>query len=166
MKKDTIEKILALLFLAAAFEGCRATAGPDAGVSSTLANGSNEFEGRWSPNCERFEGFKVGNNLRANFVINSNQININIHLKISGVEDNLISIYFDSPSDLGRGGINLDWADFSKNIPIAIGEIDGKNSMRLNWSGFYNTKSFLYQWVNQPDFYEKRNVILFHRCAS
>lgn len=120
-----------------------------------------KIEGRWSSDCANFEGLRIKNN-QSIFTINSNQISINIRLIES--DNNIVNIYFESPYDLGRGGANLDWSNFSKSRPIANMRLNETNDGELKWVGFYNEKGRSYQWKNQPDFYKNSGSVHFHRC--
>ncbi len=127
---------------------------------------ASRLSGRWSPDCDNLEGIKIDGHLKAEFTINSNQIVINSILKEGGKKDGAIDVYFESPLDLGRGGMNLDWDHFSRIIRIATVKIKGENDINLNWIGFFSDKAKKYQWVSQPDFYNDNGKIDFHRCGN
>ncbi|NUY31561.1 hypothetical protein F0160_13760 [Paraburkholderia sp. JPY303] len=81
---------------------------------SKSLDSAGKLKGRWSPDCNNLEGIKMDGDLQAEFTINSNQIVINSVLKENIKEDGIINVYFESPLDLGRGGMGLDWDNFSR----------------------------------------------------
>jgi hypothetical protein len=152
-----------LPFLILVFAGsCHADG--DLVLHSKPADLANSLKGRWSADCSNFEGIEIDNTLKAEFTINSNQITINSILKRS--KDGAINGYFKSPQDLGRGGMNLDWDNFSTIHRIAVIKIKSENDFHLNWIGFFSNKTKKYQWVNQPNFYANKGNIEFHRCEN
>jgi hypothetical protein len=127
---------------------------------------SRMLAGRWSPNCDNLEGMKIGDHSKVEFTINSNQIVINSTLQKYSKNDGIVDVYFDSPLDLGRGGMKLDWVNFSKIRQIATIKIKDEDDFILNWTGFFNKKMKKYQWVGQPDFYRESGMIDFKRCEN
>jgi hypothetical protein len=155
----------ALPFLMLAFAGsCHADGGIVLHAKSTDV--ANRLNGRWSPDCDNLEGMKIDDHLRAEFTINSNQIVINSVLKENDKKDGVIGVYFKSPLDLGRGGMNLDWNNFSTVTRIAAIKIKDENDINIGWAGFFSNKTKKYQWVSQPDFYKDNGGIDFHRCEN
>ncbi|MGF6533394.1 MULTISPECIES: hypothetical protein [Paraburkholderia] len=154
-----------LPFLMLAFAG---TCHADDGVAlySKSTDVASRLSGRWSPDCDNLEGIKIDDQLKAEFTINSNQIVINSMLKEGVKKDGVIDVYFESPLDLGRGGMNLDWGHFSTVTRIAAIKIKGENDISLNWVGFFSNEAKKHQWVNQPDFYNDNGKIDFHRCEN
>lgn len=109
----------------------------------------------------------MDDNLRAAFTVNSNQIVINAVLKQDARKVDVVDVYFDSPLDLGRGGMNLDWRNFSQSISIALIRMRDRNNFDLNWIGFYDRREGLRKWVTQPEFYKGNGgAINFHRCVD
>ncbi|MPW06947.1 hypothetical protein GCT19_15015 [Paraburkholderia sp. CNPSo 3155] len=104
--------------------------------------------------------------LQAEFTINSNQIVINSVLKENIKEDEIINVYFESPLDLGRGGMGLDWDNFSRIRRIGYIKIKSERDLVLNWIGFYTNNTREYKWVSKPDFYKNSGKIDFHRCGN
>jgi len=154
-----------LPFLMFAFSG---TCHADGGVvlHSISTDVASKLNGRWSPDCGNLEGIKIDGRLKAEFTINSNQIIINSILREGDKKDGVVGVYFKSPLDLGRGGMNLDWNHFSTVTRIAAIKIKGENDFHLNWTGFFSNKTEKYQWVSQPDFYSDNGEIDFHRCEN
>jgi hypothetical protein len=148
-----------------AFAGdCRATG--EVLSYSKLSDIVDKLKGRWSPDCKNLEGIKIDGHLKAEFTINSNQIVINSFLREDAKEKGIFSIYFESPLDLGRGGMNLDWDGLSKFKRVAVIKIKSKNNVILNWTGFCSNKTKAYIWTNDPDFYGNNGKIDFHRCEN
>lgn len=107
---------------------------PGSGKPSAIASLLKGIEGRWSPDCKSMEGIKIDTSLKAVFTINSNQISINAHLNNDGRD--LVRIYFDLQFDLGRGGLIINWVNFSKSIPIATININKSNAIQSpGWAG-------------------------------
>lgn len=54
-----------------------------------------------------------------------------------------VNIYFKEPTDLGRGGLGLEWKKFDRRKPIAIIDISKaeENEISLKWLGFTYKKS-------------------------
>jgi hypothetical protein len=163
--KINIRFLPILAFFMTAFVGyCWAASGAGQRLESTDI--SSELEGRWSPDCDNLEGLKIDGSLKGIFTINSNQIIINSNLKEKYEKGNFIDVYLESTSDLGRGGMSLEWGNFSRFIPIAEIKINKPNEMELNWKGFFNKKNKSYQWKDRPDFYQKNETVNFYRCGN
>lgn len=57
--------------------------------------------------------------------------------------DNKMSIFLEGPAGLGRGGMMLNWDDFSIDKSIADAEING-NNINLSWNGFFEKSELKY----------------------
>lgn len=125
-----------------------------------------QLKGRWSPDCENFDGIRIDSRLDAEFTINSNQIVIDSKLVGGDQQNGVFGVYLVAPLDLGPGGMKLEWGNFSRISKIAEVKINGENNFRLKWVGFFNKHMNQYQWVSQPDFYRGAVDIEFYRCAD
>ncbi|WP_156930144.1 hypothetical protein [Pseudomonas sp. MOIL14HWK12:I2] len=130
--------------------------------SLSNANEPNEFTGHWSPDCEVLQGFQIISRKAAELEVNSNQIYIKTKLS---TEKNDTAIYFDDVLDLGSGGMQLDWKNFSKDK--AIGKIKNWSDKEFifEWIGFYNKKNSTTYWKENPDFFQK-GKINFYKCPG
>ncbi|RZF28431.1 hypothetical protein EVC45_17830 [Paraburkholderia sp. UYCP14C] len=163
IKKIAFFSVLPSLMLAFAVP-CHATG--DVVLHSKYGDIASKLEGRWSPDCDNLEGIKIDGHLKAKITVNSNQIVINSFLKEGDKKDGLVGVYLESPLDLGRGGMNLDWDHFSRDHRIAAIKIENESDVIFNWNGFYVGKAKKYQWVSEPDFYGDSGKINFHRCDN
>jgi len=122
-------------------------------TSSTLQQVSSNFWGFWRVNCSRPGYIKIGKANNIEMEVNSNQIYINTIAKFSEKEPNRLLLYLKNTSDLGVGGSNLPWANFSKEKPIASIEYlpSKKDEMNFSWYGFYNTKTLQHEWERGLD---------------
>lgn len=77
------------------------------------------------------------------FCVQSNQIYISVYYKLDpGAKT--VNIFFKEPTDLGRGGMGLEWDDFDRTKPIAaidISNVEKNNRIALKWLGFTNAKT-------------------------
>lgn len=80
--------------------------------------------------------------LDENFCVESNQIWISVFYQLDE-KNREVKIYFKEPTDLGRGGLGLEWKKFDRQKPIAIIDISKveKNEISLKWLGFTYKKS-------------------------
>lgn len=122
------------------------------------------FVGRWSPNCYAPRGFNIKNNGNAIIEVNSNQIYINSHIVYKN--DKTIYIVLDSPEDLGRGGMNLNWESFSTSLPVADFTLTSNNTAIAKWHGFYDKSVQDYLWVKEPDFVDESDTIELSKCEN
>ncbi|MFY0666370.1 MAG: hypothetical protein JXQ97_17250 [Natronospirillum sp.] len=104
-------------------------------------------DNRWADiECE-WTFFYLDNAGHGYWVVNSNQIVISITSK--DVSDGF-DILYQGPRDLGRGGMNLNWENYSKAIPIAeVRERD--DHYVVVWKGFFDMVKGSYIWVDEAD---------------
>ncbi|MGR6874570.1 hypothetical protein ACU6U9_20270 [Pseudomonas sp. HK3] len=78
----------------------------------------SDLEGFWSNDCE-YNGAAIKHNKSDDFVIelSSNQIYILAHA-IENREKSYYEVYFVDPINLGRGGLQIQWQNISKDIPL------------------------------------------------
>ena len=122
--------------------------------------GANE---RWAIDCESGIGnilFK--NKDEAEMIVNSNQIVVGAAVVRN---DNSLSFFLEEPLDLGRGGMMLDWDEFSKKNAIADAVISG-DKMKLSWKGFFEKNTSKYMWKADSDFsaLSDKNDIVINKC--
>jgi len=125
---------------------------------------SSALQGRWSPDCNAVEGVTFDKKGTALIAVNSNQIYVDGYVKEIG--NNTFDLFFLSTKDLGRGGASLDWDSFSKIRPIAKISLIHAAIANFEWNGFFNTNKRKYQWVTDPDFYQKDNGSIFNKCRE
>jgi hypothetical protein len=135
--------------------------------SNTPNNDSNswasvDLAGRWSPDCERISGINIHDYKKIIIEINSNQIYI---LATGTITGNILAIALEAPEDLGRGGMMLEWDNFSKTIPIAKMELISESTSTVEWLGFYNDRLKSRAWLNEPDFLTAENKV-FSKCKD
>ncbi|MNG30116.1 hypothetical protein D3C84_1156660 [compost metagenome] len=76
-----------------------------------------------------------------------------------------MTLFLDSPEDLGRGGMMLGWKEFSKITPVANMELISEGASSVEWFGFFSDKSNSRVWVNEPDFLAVGDQV-FSKCSS
>lgn len=72
-----------------------------------------------------------------NFCVESNQIWISVFYELDEINKE-VKIYFKEPTDLGRGGLGLEWKKFDRQKPIAIIDVSKveDDEISLKWLGF------------------------------
>lgn len=98
----------------------------------------------------------------ADVVVNANQIVIST----KGVRnDNEMFFFLEGLADLGRGGMILNWDNFSIDKSIADAEING-NNIYLSWKGFLEKSELKYIWVSESEFTppHNKNYVTLMRC--
>lgn len=130
-------------------------------LSKELA--AEAFLGRWSHDCENAKGITITNIKNISIEVNNNQIYINAFGTRKG---RTLTIFLNEPEDLGRGGMMLDWPNFSKEKPIAGLDLKSDRSANLTWNGFFNEEKNNYEWIDEPDFAEKKNPIILKKCSE
>ena len=82
------------------------------------------------------------------YEVNSNQIYILANIKKN--KKDIEEFYLIKPLDLGRGGLNLNWDNFS--LKKKIMSIEYKNN-KINaiWNGFYDKNQKKYVWKYNSD---------------
>ena len=73
-------------------------------------------------------------------------------------------MYFEKTTDLGRGGLSLPWKDYSKTAPIGALQFLDKNTVRLNWLGFFNEQTGQREWVDKADWSSSEFDGAFKKC--
>lgn len=121
------------------------------------------FIGRWSHDCDSAKGVTISNEKNILIEVNHNQIYISA---LSRHEGSTLTIFLNEPEDLGRGGMMLDWPNFSKEKSIASLNLEPSDSATFTWSGFFNKEKQRYEWINEPDFAEKQNPSSLTRCTN
>lgn len=117
---------------------------------------------QWAIDCDSGKGRITFKESKADMVVNSNQILVSA--KVVRSNDRL-SFFLDEPTDLGRGGMMLNWDDFSKKKPIADAVISSKK-ISLSWKGFFEESTSKYVWISDSDFSSSNstNKIVVNRC--
>lgn len=64
---------------------------------------------------------------------------IYIYVSIKKMNNNCYNIFYDSIADIGSGGANLDWNNFSKTKSIAQLEIIDSINAYFSWFGFWDS---------------------------
>ena len=104
------------------------------------------LDGNWAYNEESsYASLKIEKN-QGLFVVMSNQIYINVKINNNNLNKNSYNVFFDTTNDLGAGGMNMNWNNFSKDKPIAVIKELIDNKIEFNWIGFYNNKSKLIEF--------------------
>jgi len=136
--------LLAVLPLVVVLQGCneKTTSGRDADLKTRLT-------GRWFPegaeeDAHEIEGCYCGRCLDIQFdksdgllCVESNQIFVSAHYELDEANKK-VALYFEEPTDLGRGGASLPWDEFDRKKPIAIIDASGidKSTLQVKWLGF------------------------------
>lgn len=129
-----------------------------------------DYASTWKTSCE-ISNFSIEfeSDNKAKIEVNSNQI----YLTAKVVEEkNKISFFLISPNDLGRGGMMLDWKNFSKNTPIMSMRKINNNVSNIEWFGFYNLKRNQYEWKEDSDLVleglkaKQKNEYEVYSCGS
>jgi hypothetical protein len=127
-----------------------------------------QFLGSWSSDCAGMGwiNFNEKNDF-AEVVVASNQIILNANFSIDKTNPNKLLLYLKSNSDsnfgdLGAGGTNLPWDDYSKDKPIAevLSNPSTIDELEVKWLGFYNTKTNSYEWSSSPEFMAEGNKVI------
>lgn len=117
---------------------------------------------RWAIDCVSRKGSVILDQKNADIIVNSNQIVIST--KVVRI-DNKMSFFLEGPADLGRGGMMLNWDDFSSDKSIADAEMNG-NNINLSWKGFFEKSAFKYVWVSESEFTppHNKNYVTLMQC--
>lgn len=117
---------------------------------------------RWAIDCTSGEGSILFDHNKADIIVNSNQIVVSTKVVRS---DDKISFFLEEPTDLGRGGMMLNWDDFSSDKSIADAEVDG-NKIKMSWNGFFEKSKLKYVWVSDSEFTSKKNenYVTINKC--
>lgn len=125
------------------------------------------LSGKWVISCEKFSGYINIIDLDSIEVeVNLNQIYILSKLEIKQIHKDSIylSLFLQKPLDLGRGGMQLNWAQFDKNTEIADLIFYRNDTIELMWKGFYNQKKLKREWQNQTDW--SRSTFIYPFCLK
>ncbi len=121
----------------------------------------NDISGRWSPDCDALNGIVIKQDLTSRLEVNSNQIHISARLIPSGER---FALLLQEPLDLGRGGLQLDWNNYSKEVAIAELKPNQDGSLNFLWNGFYDSRKKAFTWIKEPDFVRENTD--FYRCSD
>lgn len=79
--------------------------------------------------------------------------------------DDKFSFFLEEPADLGRGGMMLNWDDFSNSKPIADAQKNG-DKIKLSWKGFFESSTLKYVWVSDSEFTVPKNekYVIMKKC--
>lgn len=154
-----ITKIAVFFLFYVSATSCSIASTRDSNINSSLWELA-DILGRWSPNCEKIGGINIQDQNKITIEVNSNQIHI---LSTGTINNDTLIITLNSPEDLGRGGMMLEWDDFSKETPIAKMKLISERKSKVEWLGFYNNKLQTSVWLNEPDFLETESDI-FYKC--
>lgn len=130
----------------------------------SVATHADSNFGLWSTSCDDDSFSILIDNKPTPFVVNDNQIVINV--QANEISKYKVDIFYDSVADLGRGGMNFDWKNVSRTTPLAELTIINRNG-ELRWNGFFDDNKSKYYWVSDPDFvqsYAENGVIKLHKC--
>jgi hypothetical protein len=121
--------------------------------------------GAWSTECNDSSTLEI--DAAGHFLLNINDNQIYVNGKVKKTKLNEYDLFYESPADLGRGGMMLHWERFSKTKPIARLNFLPGDTIVINWHGFYDEVDHVFVWTTQPDFFnEKNKKIIMRRCAS
>lgn len=97
----------------------------------------SDLEGFWSNDCD-YNGAAIKHKKSNSFVIelSSNQIYILAH-GVENSEKSYYEVYFVEPINLGRGGLQIQWQDISKDHPL--GRVSNVKSTSYEFE-FYGLK--------------------------
>ncbi|GAB6263045.1 hypothetical protein [Photobacterium sp. R1] len=102
--------------------------------------------------CEEFSNFKIFTKQDGQRIVEvlSNQIYIQAHL--STHEDQTL-VYLIQPDDLGLGGMQLHWDDFSTEHPVMALEKRNESQYAVTWYGFWSVSrnGYMHQELNGLD---------------
>lgn len=120
---------------------------------------ADDLVGRWSIDCKTSTGITIKQDLSSEVEVNVNQIYIRTRLSRS---KNRFVMLLQRPLDLGRGGLLLDWQNYSKNIPIAELRPNEEGSFNFLWKGFYDIRKKAFTWIEEADFLRENPAIFYH----
>ena len=107
-----------------------------------------KYAGTWTINKEQqFSYITIHKDSTAYMVVESDQINIVVKLLRSKESADIFHVFLLKPAEeLGIGGQNLSWDNFSKSIPIANIMFESDTIAKLDWLGFYNVSTKQKEW--------------------
>lgn len=117
---------------------------------------------RWAIDCASGKGSIIIEQNKADIIVNTNQIVISTKMVRS---DDRLSFFLEEPADLGRGGMMLNWDDFSHDKSIADAEVNG-DKMEFSWKGFFENSTLKYVWISDSEFTSPKNEnhVTIYKC--
>lgn len=117
---------------------------------------------RWAIDCSSGEGSILLEHKKADVIVNSNQIVVSTKLIRSNEK---IVFFLEEPTDLGRGGMMLNWDAFSNDKPIASAKVNG-DKIEFSWNGFFDKSTSKYVWVSDSEFTspKDKNYVVINKC--
>ena len=155
-----MHKIISIVFFVFLLS-CKQKATPQISITSDKVNekiipvslpivNTSSIVGYWTNNCQAGSGYiDISENKTLKIELNSNQVYLKG--KYENTKSNFYNVYFTS-KDLGRGGNNLDWANFNKDSIVATFKLIDEKYANFNWLGFYNKKNKKREWVSNTAF--------------
>lgn len=120
------------------------------GLTANGDTGKTPF-GDWRRTCDGIPYLSVTTK-GGELVVNDNQIVIKIRTESVPASPGAYNIKLFKPSDLGAGGMRLDWDSFSTDSTIAQLRLTNKPGKAIfSWFGFFNKKTVKRDWVDQSD---------------
>lgn len=136
-------------------------------LSRTKKNNTNliSIDGKWKEDCNESLASVSIVGSKAIICVNTNQIYI--ESKIIKSKENFYNIKLIKAKDLGRGGMELSWENFSNDNVIATIEVIDVNSINFKWLGFYNSKTKNREWLEDADFSsENSKGLKLEKCVQ
>jgi hypothetical protein len=135
----------------------------------TITSYASKYEKVLSTSCE-YSNFSVmyKSDDKAIIEVNSNQIYV--LAKIKKTNQNTEEFMLLKPEDLGRGGIMLNWNDFSKTKSILTIKTNNHKKIAF-WHGFFDNNQSIYVWKKDTDLIlegeqgPEENSYLLYDCA-
>lgn len=117
---------------------------------------------RWAIDCASGKGSIIIEQNKADIIVNTNQIVVSTKVVRS---DDKLSFFLEEPADLGRGGMMLNWDDFSSDKAIADAEING-DTIEFSWKGFFENSTLKYVWIYDSEFTSPKNEnhVTIYKC--
>ena len=104
------------------------------------------IEGYWKGDCEGLGFVDIKKNNSFVLEVSSNQIYLKGKLYRSN-KSNVYKAKYES-SDVGRGGAELEWGNYEKDSIVAMVYFYNKEKAKIDWLGFYNSKTKERDWIN------------------
>lgn len=130
-----------------------------------------DLKGRWQTDCDGFTGFDISaTDTNIIIMVLSNQVVISAAADTSKLgTDNSITLRLVEPTDLGRGGMMMNWNVYDHDKPIAILTVKSEQQVQMAWHGFYNKQSNTYEWSTEIDMVQETKDgananITLHKC--
>lgn len=110
-------------------------------------NTNININGNWLYSCNSSASINITDENNTLLAVMSNQIYIKVKLK--KIKKNKFELFLIEPEDLGPGGMNMKWENFSRDKAIANIDLLENGTIQFFWIGFYD---------------EKENEIVFPKC--